>query len=189
MKNKFKILDCTLRDGGYYNNWNFEKKLINEYLRAINETNIQYIELGFRELDNKKIKGNTAYTKDDFLKSLIIPKNLIIGVMVNAIDFLQSNLSKEKICRKLFPHSKSTKVKFVRLACHINEPFKIVNVIKWLKKNNFMVTINLMQISEIQENEIKKLCKLFRCQRSYWSCQRNRCFAFVLPSSRFRARG
>ena len=21
-----KILDCTLRDGGYYNNWNFEFK-------------------------------------------------------------------------------------------------------------------------------------------------------------------
>ena len=23
-----KILDCTLRDGGYYNNWNFKKNLI-----------------------------------------------------------------------------------------------------------------------------------------------------------------
>ena len=45
MTKNFKILDCTLRDGGYYNNWNFEKKLVNEYLRAINETNIQYIEL------------------------------------------------------------------------------------------------------------------------------------------------
>ena len=70
MKNKFKILDCTLRDGGYYNNWNFEKKLVNEYLRAINETNIQYIELGFRTLGKKKIKGNTAYTTDEFINSL-----------------------------------------------------------------------------------------------------------------------
>ena len=162
MSNSIEFLDCTLRDGGYYNNWNFNNELINKYLQAISKTKIKYIELGFRELDNKKIKGNTAYTKDDFLKSLIIPKNLIIGVMVNAIDFLQSDLSKEKICRKLFPHSKSTKVKFVRLACHINEPFKIVNVIKWLKKNNFMVTINLMQISEIQEGQIKKLCKLLK---------------------------
>ena len=42
---------------------------------------------------NKKIKGNTAYTKDNFLKSLSIPKSLKIGVMVNAIDFLQSDLS------------------------------------------------------------------------------------------------
>ena len=26
MKN-IKILDCTLRDGGYYNNWNFSKEV------------------------------------------------------------------------------------------------------------------------------------------------------------------
>ena len=24
---EYKILDCTLRDGGYYNNWEFTKKL------------------------------------------------------------------------------------------------------------------------------------------------------------------
>jgi len=160
MKNKFKILDCTLRDGGYYNNWNFEKKLINEYLKAINETNIQYIELGFRTLSKKKIKGNTAYTTDEFINSLSIPRNLKIGVMVNASDFLQSGLNNKKACEQLFPETKNTKIKFVRLACHIDEPFKIVKAISWLKKNNFMVTINLMQISEIQENQIRKICSL-----------------------------
>ena len=160
MTKNFKILDCTLRDGGYYNNWNFEKKLVNEYLRAINETNIQYIELGFRTLDKKKIKGNTAYTTDEFINSLSIPKNLKIGVMVNASDFLQSNLNNKKACEQLFPETKNTKIKFVRLACHIDEPFKIVKAISWLKKNNFMVTINLMQISEIQENQIRKICNL-----------------------------
>jgi len=162
MNNSIEFLDCTLRDGGYYNNWNFNNELVNEYLQVVNKIKIKYVELGFRALNNNKIKGSTAYTTDDFLQSLRIPKSLNIGVMVNASDFLQSNLNKEKMCRKLFPQTKNTKVKFVRLACHINEPFEIVNVIKWLKKNNFMVTINLMQISEIQENQIKKLCKLLK---------------------------
>ena len=27
-KFKTKLLDCTLRDGGYYNNWDFSKNLI-----------------------------------------------------------------------------------------------------------------------------------------------------------------
>ena len=27
-KDNFKLLDCTLRDGGYYNNWNFSEKII-----------------------------------------------------------------------------------------------------------------------------------------------------------------
>ena len=162
MNNSIEFLDCTLRDGGYYNNWNFNIELINKYLQVVNKIKIKYVELGFRALNNNKVKGNTAYTTDDFLQSLRIPKSLNIGVMVNASDFLQSNLNKEKMCRKLFPQTKNTKVKFVRLACHINEPFAIVNVIKWLKKNNFMVTINLMQISEIRENQIKKLCTLLK---------------------------
>ena len=160
--NPVEFLDCTLRDGGYYNNWNFNKELINKYLKEINKIKIKYIELGFRTLYEKKIKGNTAYTTDNFIKSLKIPKNLKMGVMINAADILESNLSSKKICRKLFPNVKNTKVNFVRLACHIHEPFKIINVIKWLKKNNFMVTINLMQISEINKNQIRKLCKFLK---------------------------
>ncbi|SUC33591.1 Uncharacterised protein [Providencia rettgeri] len=30
-----KILDCTLRDGGYYNNWDFEPHVVKSYLQAV----------------------------------------------------------------------------------------------------------------------------------------------------------
>ncbi len=29
------LVDCTLRDGGYYNKWDFDKNLVNDYLQAI----------------------------------------------------------------------------------------------------------------------------------------------------------
>ena len=32
MKNKFNILDCTSRDGGYHNNWDFSNDLVHDYL-------------------------------------------------------------------------------------------------------------------------------------------------------------
>ena len=32
-----KILDCTLRDGRYYTNWDFEGSLVNTYLAAVNQ--------------------------------------------------------------------------------------------------------------------------------------------------------
>ena len=28
-----KLLDCTLRDGGYYTNWDFDKNLVRGYLK------------------------------------------------------------------------------------------------------------------------------------------------------------
>ena len=53
-KMEFKLLDCTLRDGGYYNNWNFSKNEIQNYINNIQSTGIKYVELGFRF--NEKLK-------------------------------------------------------------------------------------------------------------------------------------
>ena len=51
MKNKIQILDCTLRDGGYYNNWNFNTNLVNKYFKTIDDAKIDAVELGYRFID------------------------------------------------------------------------------------------------------------------------------------------
>ena len=48
-----KYLDCTLRDGGYINNWNFNKKFINDYIYLMNKIEIDYVEIGFINIDNE----------------------------------------------------------------------------------------------------------------------------------------
>ena len=55
---KIKHLDCTLRDGGYYNNWDFKDSLINKYLKVIDSLNIDYCEIGFRFLKNSGFRGH-----------------------------------------------------------------------------------------------------------------------------------
>ena len=40
-----KLLDCTLRDGGYYNNWDFSKDLVNDYLKAISDPGLNTLKL------------------------------------------------------------------------------------------------------------------------------------------------
>ena len=58
IKNKdVQILDCTLRDGGYYNNWDFSESSIQTYINDISTTGIKYLELGFRFNETKEIKG------------------------------------------------------------------------------------------------------------------------------------
>ena len=42
-----KILDCTLRDGGYYNNWDFDLPFINRYLSSIAAAQVDVAEIGF----------------------------------------------------------------------------------------------------------------------------------------------
>ena len=45
---KVKILDCTLRDGGYYNNWDFGQDIISRFFAGMEKSSIDVVELGFR---------------------------------------------------------------------------------------------------------------------------------------------
>ena len=159
--NSLNLLDCTLRDGGYYNNWDFPKNLIQNYLNQISKTRIKYIELGFRNFKQNKPLGLTGYTNDTLLNSLNIPKNLKIGVMINAGEFKKNNLSPLKNLKRLFPII-NKKISFVRFACHFDEVFYLGECITWLRKNNIDVFINIMQISEIKKIQIKKICNYLK---------------------------
>ena len=80
---KFNILDCTLRDGGYYNNWNFSKEFINDYLKSIYNSGINFVEIGFSQIKKQKFKGNCYDVNNKLITKLKIPKNLKIGIMVS----------------------------------------------------------------------------------------------------------
>lgn len=85
------VLDCTLRDGGYYNAWDFSPSLIEEYLVAVRAAQVDVVEIGFRFLQNRGFKGPCAYSTDDFLRSLAIPEGLTIAVMVERCRSLLRN--------------------------------------------------------------------------------------------------
>ena len=72
---KINLLDCTLRDGGYCNNWNFLKLFINNYLETMKVSGIKYIELGFISL-----KKNIS--DDKFLNIINLLKNKIQKYMI-----------------------------------------------------------------------------------------------------------
>lgn len=42
-----KLLDCTLRDGGYINDWNFGYHTIRSIIRQLVESQVDYVEVGF----------------------------------------------------------------------------------------------------------------------------------------------
>tara|TARA_B110001452_G_scaffold89125_1_gene73047 strand:+ start:87 stop:512 length:426 start_codon:yes stop_codon:yes gene_type:complete len=137
-KNNLKILDCTLRDGGYYNNWDFSRELIEDYLRAMSAAKIEYVELGFRFLKKDIYLGPCAYTTSSFLETLKIPKKLKIGIMINAKDILSSKFSKKKINDTFFELPKKNKISFIRFACHLDEIKKIIPLCDYLKKKKLL---------------------------------------------------
>ena len=156
-KNNYNIIDCTLRDGGYYNNWNFSNKLINKYLTTLSKTEINYVEIGFLTIPSDKKMGITANCNEKFFNLIKIPKNINIGIMINATDFLKNELSDKEIF-KILKRIPKSKVKFIRIACHFKHLFKIVKYFEFLKKLGFKLFLNIMQISDISDSDIKKVC-------------------------------
>ena len=154
-----KILDCTLRDGGYYNNWLFTKNLAQDYLNAMSKSGIKYIELGFRSPKKNEYKGQNWYTSEEYLKKLSIPKNLSIGVMVNVFEIISNTNGLKKTTDSLFKNAKMSKVKFVRLASHMSEVDDAFKICKILKRKGYKVAVNLMQISEQSEKNIIRVGK------------------------------
>ncbi len=65
MKN-IKLLDCTLRDGGYVNDWLFGQNHLVSVLERLVTANVDIIEIGFldqrRPFDiNRSIMPSTAF--------------------------------------------------------------------------------------------------------------------------------
>ena len=100
-------LDCTLRDGGYYNSWNFSDDLVQEYLNTMAKSKIEYVEIGFRFLNSNRYLGPTAFTKENYLNKFKIPKKIKLVVMVNGSDLNDKYLKVKKIINTSFVKKKT----------------------------------------------------------------------------------
>ncbi|MBB1347098.1 aldolase catalytic domain-containing protein [Pseudoalteromonas sp. SG45-2] len=140
-----KILDCTLRDGGYYNNWDFESEVVEAYLNAVSGANIDYVELGLRNFPKEGFLGAYAYTTESHINSLDLPQGPVYGVMVDAKTILESGLSIENAVSKLFVPASESKIGLVRIAAHFHEVEESGLIVKQLKKLGYLVGYNLMQ--------------------------------------------
>lgn len=156
---KIKVLDCTLRDGGYYNDWNFDESVVRRYLQSISKAKIDFVEIGFRFLPQHKFLGAFAYSTDEYLNSIDIPSSLNVGVMVNAKDLLNHKLGYEKSVLNLFAEKKHSPVSLVRIASHLHEVEKSRGIAKMLKDLGYQVGFNLMQTGGKSLVELSKVAE------------------------------
>lgn len=67
-----RLLDCTLRDGGYINDWKFGEKAIQNTVLDLTETGVDIIELGF--LKNEPANSErTVFNEKKQMDKLIPP--------------------------------------------------------------------------------------------------------------------
>ena len=157
------LLDCTLRDGGYYNSWDFEPELIADYLRAMAALPADVVEIGFRMMptDGGKFKGGCAYCSDEYIRSLDIPDNgLRLAVMVNGADLTKYADGPASAVDRLFGPAENSPVETVRIACHVHAVEDTLPAIDRLHALGYKTTVNLMQIAGISKQEVSRLARI-----------------------------
>lgn len=134
--NNIHILDCTLRDGGYCNEWRFgfenEKKITNGLLEA----NVEIIECGF--LTNRVTYDHdvTKFTTLDEITK-IIPENRegkVFVVMMNYGEYDVNDL----------PPCDGSSIDGIRIAYHKKDRYEALELCKKIKDKGYLVFIQAM---------------------------------------------
>jgi len=155
ISNKIKLLDCTLRDGGYYTDWDFNIPQVQEYIDNLAIGGIDVIELGFRFTPKKNYLGPFAYTSETLLTQLRLPKNVQFGVMINASDYL--TVTSLEDLESTFVKASDSAISLVRIAAHIGQVIECADMVAWLKAAGYDVGFNIMQISQADDAQITTL--------------------------------
>jgi len=158
---KVDILDCTLRDGGYYLNWDFKTDLVQKYLNAINTCRIEIVEIGFRTFAKGDYYGPYAFSTDNFLRKLNIPSNIKLAVMLNASDVIHRNNDINLTIDSIFLPRERSQVEIVRIAFVAQDSNKTIEIADYLSKLGYRVFVNLMQVDLISQDLIEETISKF----------------------------
>lgn len=140
------FLDCTFRDGGYYTNWDFDGKLVDTYLKAMEVLPVDIIEVGYRSTPMEEYFGQYFYCPDNVLERVrqLAPSKKV------AIMFNEKGIGPDDARRLL--DGAQDKIDIVRMAIkpeRFDEALALSRVIKGL---GFEVGFNLMYMSEVLNN-------------------------------------
>ena len=145
----FEILDCTIRDGGYLNNWDFDRKIVKELCRNLSRTGVDIIEIGFR---NKPKPGTGLWysVPEDVINDLFKD---VSGIKVSLmVDCDKCDLS-------LIPQSEHSPVNMYRVACHKDRILEAIDICREIKKRGYDVSIQLMGIAGYTEEDFSFIMK------------------------------
>lgn len=140
MNNNCKILDCTLRDGGYYTAWDFSEQIVESYIEAMNHLPVDYLEIGYRNNPSQDYLGKFGYTPVEELKKIRRLSNKKIAVMLN-----EKNTKPEDLERLLKPTIGY--VDMIRIAIDPKNFDRAVVLAKAVKVFGFEVGFNVMYMS------------------------------------------
>ena len=152
-KTQVKILDATIRDGGFDNKWNWAKKEVIQMLKCASDTGIDYFEIGYLVNDSVLEKDDGHYRNVSFdtiqeIFTLVEPK-CKISILIDYWRYDINNL----------PPKKKTKIDLVRVVTYMDSTKvrEAIEVCRKIKEKGYETSLNIMCASYFDNKIIEDI--------------------------------
>tara|TARA_Y100001954_G_scaffold217573_1_gene249853 strand:- start:1216 stop:2877 length:1662 start_codon:yes stop_codon:yes gene_type:complete len=153
-----KILDCTLRDGGFYTQWDFDTSFVQAYCKAMDNAGVDYLELGYRSFVKNEFSGAYRYTSEHTLEQIPTLNHSKIAVMLDSKEFTSDPTS----VRRLFLPAAQSRVSMVRVATKFKDLPTAIALVREAKAMGYETTINQMAWATLSPQEQDEAVKLIQ---------------------------
>jgi 4-hydroxy 2-oxovalerate aldolase len=149
-RDKLRVLDCTIRDGGLVNNWDFSVEFVQDLYQSLSAAGVDYMEIGYKnspKLLNETGAGPWRYLDEQFLREVIPEKTstkLSAVVDIGRVDE-----------QDILPRSESL-LDLIRVCCYIKDVDEAIGLVQKFHALGYETSINIMAISRVEDNELTK---------------------------------
>ena len=144
---QFEILDCTIRDGGYVNNWDFDKRIVKDLYKNLSRAGVDIIEIGFRNISHKKSEIWQS-TSEELIQELF--SDVSGAKIALMLDYVHADLAS-------IPDKKESLVNMYRVACHKDKILDAISLCNEIKTKGYLITIQIMGIVGYSQEELEKI--------------------------------
>lgn len=150
---KVFLLDCTLRDGGYINDWKFGNKAIKDIIRKLSYTGVEMIEVGFLK-GNNYVPDKSLFPNTDICESVIETKN----PDVTYVGMLDMSAPLPMDC--IMPRKKSS-IDGIRIIFKKNKINEAYEYCEHIQKQGYKLFVNFVGTDQYTDKEFIEAIEKF----------------------------
>jgi len=162
---EIKVVDCTIRDGGLINNWDFSLEMVRDVYLALSKAGVDYMETGYKA--DKSIfppseSGMWRYCDEPLLREMVdgTPSDMGIATMV---DVGRVNLD------DILPKTESV-IDLYRVATYVQDIDKAIFIANHCHDKGYKTTINIMAISKALLSDLEEALRQVEAETQVLAC-------------------
>ena len=153
-KQEIKVMDCTVRDGGLMNKWQFSDDFVRGVYNACVEAGVDYMEIGYLSSEkafSRKEMGPWKFCHQKDLER-IVGKNETSLKLSAMADIGRIDLDD-------IPMASDSLLDMIRVACYVHQVDKAIALAHHCMDKGYEVCINMMAVSTVGELELDEALK------------------------------